>query len=554
MEKCSPTLGQCDNTDGARHLAQFQPDLWGDTFLAFTLPHEETEKQRKDEVEVLKELVKKELVANDKDPKETLVYIDAIQRLGVAYHFEEEIQVILQNFFNSIQYDDSYSNDLHYVSLRFRILREHGFRVSSDVFSKFKNEGNVKDTYRSDVKGILSYYEASQLKLRGENELDEALSYTSGLLSSFATDPNCCMASQVSHALKLPLFKHTPRLESTYQIKLYESNPSRDDTLLNLAKLDFNLLQVLHIKELQDITRWSESIGFSTKLPPFSRDRLVEAYFWTLGAYYEPKYSRARIILNKLFKIISITDDIYDAYGTFPELQLFTDAIQRWDKSCGNLLPDYMKFFYEVVLDTFEEIEKELANEGRSYAVNYLRKEMKASCEAYMQEAKWCHEGYVPTFEEYMKNGIVSGGYYYLNAAAFTGMGEVANKDAFEWIQETTKAVKASCVLARVVNDIGTRKFERNRGHVASAVECYIRQFGVTQEEAHERLALMAEDAWMDIKEDMLRPTTVPMPILTRVLNLSRALHDIYNVDEDGYTMNHFLKPKIEAILVTPMI
>lgn len=65
---------------------------------------------------------------------------------------------------------------------------------------------------------------------------------------------------------------------------------------------------------------------------PFARDRLVESYFWILGVYFEPQYSLARDIFAKVFLFTSVMDDIYDSYGTFEELQLLTDAIERSDR------------------------------------------------------------------------------------------------------------------------------------------------------------------------------------------------------------------------------
>ena len=74
--------------------------------------------------------------------------------------------------------------------------------------------------------------------------------------------------------------------------------------------------------------RWWNDLGFTTK-HTFIRDRIVEAYFWILGVYFEPQYSKARMMMVKVIAILSVMDDAYDSYGTLPELQLFTLAIQR---------------------------------------------------------------------------------------------------------------------------------------------------------------------------------------------------------------------------------
>ena len=66
---------------------------------------------------------------------EKLDLIDAIQRLGVAYHFESEIEACLHNIHNSyyefLDKDHEDANDLRVISLRFRLLRQQGYRVSS---------------------------------------------------------------------------------------------------------------------------------------------------------------------------------------------------------------------------------------------------------------------------------------------------------------------------------------------------------------------------------------------------------------------------------------
>ena len=63
---------------------------------------------------------------------------------------------------------------------------------------------------------------------------------------------------------------------------------------------------------------------------PFVRDRVPEMYLWILAVYFEPHYSQARIIASKIGLLVSLLDDIYDAYGTIEELRLLTDSLNRY--------------------------------------------------------------------------------------------------------------------------------------------------------------------------------------------------------------------------------
>ena len=58
---------------------------------------------------------------------------------------------------------------------------------------------------------------------------------------------------------------------------------------------------------------------------------MVEGYFWIMGVYFEPQYSLGRKMLTKVMAMASIVDDSYDSYGTYDELIVYTDAIERLD-------------------------------------------------------------------------------------------------------------------------------------------------------------------------------------------------------------------------------
>ena len=53
---------------------------------------------------------------------------------------------------------------------------------------------------------------------------------------------------------------------------------------------------------------------------------------WIAVACFELQYSYARMIQAKLLAITTVIDDMYDAYSTPAELELFPEAIERYDR------------------------------------------------------------------------------------------------------------------------------------------------------------------------------------------------------------------------------
>ncbi|KAK3433830.1 hypothetical protein EUGRSUZ_D01106 [Eucalyptus grandis] len=284
------------------------------------------------------------MVTNAVDkPSQMLHLIDQIQRLGIDYHFEREIDEQLegiQKSYSQLDHGDFKGDDLHMVALMFQLMRQQGFNISSEVFNNFKdNEGNFKKSLITDVPGLLSLYEACHLRCHGDAILEEALPFAITHLESIdEMKVSTSLAKQVSHALKHPLRKGLPRLEAMHYIILYQEKPSHDEVLLTLAKLDFNLLQEQHQKELGGITRWWKNIDVARKFP-LARDRIAELFFWMVGAYFQPEFAMARNILTRVTGLISILDDIYDAYGTLEELGPYTEAIEKWDVDAMDGLP-----------------------------------------------------------------------------------------------------------------------------------------------------------------------------------------------------------------------
>ena len=127
----------------------------------------------------------------------------------------------------------------------------------ADVFKRFKDENGSfkKCLINNDVECLLGLYEAANLRVRGEDILDEALDCTTTHLKVLVQHLNYPLAEKVSRAFYRPVRRCLERLEARFNISIYQDEASHSKALLELAKLDFNLLESLYKKELSHITR-----------------------------------------------------------------------------------------------------------------------------------------------------------------------------------------------------------------------------------------------------------------------------------------------------------
>ena len=70
------------------------------------------------------------LIGKDEKPLDQLVTIDLLQRLGVSYHFEDEIKSILDCRYKNYDRNNMWkAENLYATALEFRLLRQHGYHV-----------------------------------------------------------------------------------------------------------------------------------------------------------------------------------------------------------------------------------------------------------------------------------------------------------------------------------------------------------------------------------------------------------------------------------------
>ncbi|ONI11785.1 hypothetical protein PRUPE_4G125200 [Prunus persica] len=334
-----------------RRSANYKPNIWNDGFLESL--------NNKYISENLIEDVKNMMFVETEDLIAQLELIDSIGKLGLTNHFEKEIKEALDTVENSNPY---ITENLYATALHFKILRQHGYKVSQDVFGGFMDEKvALKESNLWDVKGMLELLEASNLAFEGERILDEAKASSTVALRGFEVwnlDNN--LARQVVHSLELSSHRRVGWFNVKWHIHTYEKdNHANTILLLELVKLNFNMVQAALQKDLREV----------------STDRPVECFMLAVGLNFHPGYTSFRNLFSKVINLILIIDDVYDIYGSLEELKIFTNAVDRWDVGVTEQLSECMKTCFQVLYNTTCEFAHEIEEEsGWNLALPHLSK------------------------------------------------------------------------------------------------------------------------------------------------------------------------------------
>ncbi|KAJ6697509.1 hypothetical protein OIU85_003838 [Salix viminalis] len=129
MEIGADLAANTNQQNNSRRSGNFPPSLWGCSFASFSFPQTEFESYSR-QVEELKENVDEMLIKSKEDPVQNIEFINLLCRLGVSYHFDSEIENNLTEIFDDFpNLLEKHDYDLYTLSLLFRVLRQHGFKM-----------------------------------------------------------------------------------------------------------------------------------------------------------------------------------------------------------------------------------------------------------------------------------------------------------------------------------------------------------------------------------------------------------------------------------------
>ncbi|KAL4595817.1 hypothetical protein ACB092_12G119100 [Castanea dentata] len=538
-----------------RRSANYQAPIWRYDYIQ-SLRSEYVEESCTRQIKVLIEQVRM-MLHKVVDPWEQLELIDVLQRLGLSYHFEAELKRVLEALYNNDHGRDTdtwKTNNLYATALKFRLLRQHGYSVSQDVFNSFKDErGKFKACLCEDTKGMLSLYEASFLSIEGENILDEARDFSTKHLEEYIKqniDKN--LATIISHSLELPLHWRMLRSEARWFIDIYRSKQDMNPILLELAELDFNIVQAAHQEDLKQVSRWWKSTGLAENLS-FARDRLMENFLWTVGVIFQPQFGYCRRMSTKVNALITTIDDVYDVYGTLDELELFTDAVERWDINAIDELPDYMKICFIALHNSINEMAFDTLKEQGFHVIRYFKKAWADICRSYLLEAKWYHSGYTPSLQEYIENAWISISAPTILVHAYFFVTNPITKEALDCLEEYPNIIRWSSMILRLADDLGTSTDELKRGDVPKSIQCYMNETGASEEEAREHIRFLISATWKKMNEDRAASSPFSETFIEIALNLARMAQCMYQHGDGHGAGNHETTDRVLSLLIQPI-
>ncbi|KAL9142870.1 hypothetical protein ABFS82_14G199600 [Erythranthe guttata] len=258
---------------------------------------------------------------------EHLWAVDRLQRLGISRYFQSEIDdcvdYVHKNWTNKgiCWARNSEVQDIDDTAMGFRLLRQHGYHVSADVFKQFENGGEFfcfAGQSNQAVTGMYNLYRASQIMFPAENVLANAKTFSAKFLQAKRANNELLdkwiitkdLPGEVGYALDVPWYANLPRVEARFFLEqyggendvwigktLYRMPYVNNNTYLELATIDFNNCQALHQQEWKTIQKWYRNCNLGEF--GLSERNLLLSYFIASASVFEPEKSNQRIAWAK---------------------------------------------------------------------------------------------------------------------------------------------------------------------------------------------------------------------------------------------------------------
>ncbi|KAG2634585.1 hypothetical protein PVAP13_2NG177700 [Panicum virgatum] len=418
-----------------------------------------------------------------------LCLVDTLEKIGIAHHFPSEIKHIVNMVYRSwLEKDEEIIMDMETCAMAFRILRVHGYDISSDALSHLAHQvlrfnSSVSDDVNN-AKALLELYKASRIRIfEDEWSLDNIESCTRKLLNQ----QFCSRKFQGSrtlqegeYGLKFPFYPGTLEpAQQKWTIERYDIKhvqmrksafmaPHSDERFLTLAIEEFRSSQSVYQEELACIKRWAEEIGLHQL--KFARVMPLDVFVFMASTVFAPELYDASIAWMKNSILTTVVDDFFENQGSIEELKNLVALIEKWDahEEVGFCSENVEALFYAVYSTNSQIGAKAEEIQNRSIMC-HIAEVWSDVVRAYMIEQEWTRERHVPTMQEYMcaaevsiaLGAIVAPSLYLVGPKLSEGM--IRSSEYKDLLRHMRTSV-------RFLNDLGTYKKEMTHGCINSVL------------------------------------------------------------------------------------
>ncbi|KAK4711354.1 hypothetical protein R3W88_005867 [Solanum pinnatisectum] len=520
-----------EKTSHPERISTYKPNIWKyDHLLSLTSQY--SEGKYKIEAEKLKEEVGCKF-SNTTSPVAQLEIIDGIDKLGLSAYFEVDTNEALENTILYMK-PSSNSKDLYATALCLGFLGNMAtmpHKISSmlkDLFDGWK--------LPLDIKTLLDLLEGSHLSIDGDKLLNNIRLLSTKNLKNLSLDVDRFTSNPLAWRVRWYDVR-------THIINTTQNSNNTNPMLLKLAKLNFNIIQATHQKDLKDVIR-------------VYKGQEVESFFFAVGIASEPEHGSMRKWLTKVIQLILIIDDVYDIYGTLADVQQVTVAIEKWDPEEVQRLPKSIQICFRAVHDTMADIllfviSVEIQRQkGGPSVIPHLKQVWVNFCTALLVEATSYHNGHIPTLEDYLHNGWTSSSGPLLSLHVIFGL----TNENLHLCKNCQEIIYHTSLKIRHCNDQGTSTAELERRDVASSIICYMQEENVSEDVAREHIESIILNSWKKINYHFNSLSTSHRKIIKQVINEARMTHVMYHSGDgfgvqDGETQDQVLINLVEPIV-----
>ncbi|PAN21178.1 hypothetical protein PAHAL_3G447900 [Panicum hallii] len=496
--------------------------------------------------------------------------VDTLENMGISRSFLSEINSTLDMIYRSwLANDEEIMLDMATCAMAFRLLRLHGYDVSSDGLSQFSSESSFHGSIQghlNDTEALLELLKASHVQITdGELILESIGSWSSELLKeqlrsgkiSRTVDP-----VEVEHVLKFPFHSNVDRLEHRWHIEHFKEQGFQmlksayrtchaDEEIFSLAVDGFHSAQAMYQEELQCVERWAKEMRLDEL--DYARVMPLTCLFPSAATMFPAEMSEARIAAAKTNILATIVDDLFDVRESREEMENLVALIEMWDayEQVG-FCSERVEIVFRAVYDTSNDLAARAAAVQNRSVIHHIAERWVEMARVMMVEAGWRMSGSAaPSMEEYMAAAEPSFGLGTTVLTFLFFVGPELTEDVVRGA-EYAELFRHMNICGRLLNDIQSCEREKRQGKINSVL-LLARQHGGSVEAAKAEVRSVIAASRRELLRMLVREGgEVPWQCRREFWNISKVVHLFY-MEVDGYASPKEMMRAANEVLFEPL-